>query len=151
MNLASPRSSTLTTLVGIDQQVGRLDVAVDQAGQVGVGQALGGLADVLGGAGVAQRPFRLDDLLQVPALDVLHDQEVDVAFVVHVVGADDVGVVQRGGGLGLALEAGQVGSVVHPVLGQHLDRHAAAASARARPGRRCSCPPCPGARAACTS
>ena len=50
---ASPRSSTLTTFLLIDQQVGRLDVAMDQAGMVGVGQAFGRLADVLGGHGVA--------------------------------------------------------------------------------------------------
>ena len=46
-----------------------------------------------------------------------------VAVVIHVVGADDVTVVERGGGLGLAVEAGKVGGVFHAVLGQHLDRH----------------------------
>ncbi len=48
-----------------------------------------------------------------------------IAVVVDVVGPDDVAVVQRGGGLGLAVEAGQIRRVFDAVLGQHLDGHAA--------------------------
>ena len=48
---------------------------------------------------------------------------MDAALVVHVVRPDDVAVVQRGGGPGLAVEAGQIRRVFHAALGQHLDRH----------------------------
>jgi len=68
-----------------------LDVAVDQAGLVGVLQAQDGLADVVGGADGIHRPAALDDLLQVGAVDVLHDEEVQRLVLVDIVGVDDVG------------------------------------------------------------
>ncbi len=40
------------------------------------------------------------------------------------VGADDVAVVQGGGGAGLAMEAAEVGGVLDAVLGEDLDGHA---------------------------
>ena len=49
----------------IDQQVGGLHVAVNQAGIVGVLEALGGLGDVVAGHSQRQRPIVLDDVLQV--------------------------------------------------------------------------------------
>ena len=44
----------------IDQQIGRFDVAVDQAGLVGMGQSVGRLADVVGGDKIIQRAFVFD-------------------------------------------------------------------------------------------
>ena len=75
---------------------------MDQAGVVGMGQSLGGLADVLGGHGGLQRAVPLDHLLQVAALDVLHHQVMDIPHVIDVVGPHDIAVVQGGGRLGLA-------------------------------------------------
>ena len=54
----------LDDALAVQQQVGGLDVAVDQAGLVGVVQAEGGLADVVGGARHVHRPAALDDVLQ---------------------------------------------------------------------------------------
>ena len=45
--------------LGVDQQIGRLDVAVDQAGFVGMFQSVGRLGDVVGGQIVVQRPSSL--------------------------------------------------------------------------------------------
>ena len=92
----------------IDQQIGRLHVAVDQARLMRMGEALGRLADVVGGGDVIQRAVALDDLLKIAALDVLHDDVMEIAHVVDVVRPDDVAVIERGGGLGLAVEAGEV-------------------------------------------
>src|SRR5262249_7430887 len=55
----------LDDAVAIDQDVARLDVAVDEPGRVvGVLQAEGRLADVMGGAQHVHRAGALDDLLQ---------------------------------------------------------------------------------------
>ena len=108
----------------IDQKIGGFDVAVDQAGLVGMVQPVGRLADEVGGDKIIHRSVAFDHLLQVAALDVLHYHVVDVAVVVNVVRADDVAMIQLGDGLGLAVESGQIGRVFHAVFGQHLDGHA---------------------------
>ena len=43
------------------------------------------------------------------AVHVLHDEEVQVAVLIDVVGADDVGVIEAAGGPGLAVEAAECG------------------------------------------
>ena len=105
-----------------EKQVGRLDVAVDEAGRVGVLQPVGGLADVVGGADRVEPAAARDQLLQIDAVHVLHDEEIGSALRVHVVGADDVRMIEGGDGLGLAVEAGQGGGVVGLVGRQHLER-----------------------------
>jgi hypothetical protein len=109
----------------VEEQVGRLDVAVDQAGLVGVLQAEGGLADVVGGPHGVHRPVALDDGVQRAAVNVLHDEEVQPAVAVDVVTADDVGVLELGDGPRLAAEALQ-GHGVAGAVGEHLDGDAAA-------------------------
>ena len=104
----------------VHEQVGRLDVAVDQAGLVGVLQAEGGLMDVVGGANRVKRAAALDQVLEADAVDVLHDEEVEFAVPVHVVGADDVGMAQLGDGLGLAVEAFDRAGVVGLAAGSTL-------------------------------
>ena len=81
--------------VGGPQQVRRLDVPVDDPLAVGMAQAPGRLRGVIDGHGDRQRPPLLDEAMQVPALDVLHDEEGDAPGLVGVVGRDDVGVRQR--------------------------------------------------------
>ena len=110
----------------VEHQVGRLDVAVDQPGLVGVLQSQGGLADVVGGAEGVHRPSLLDDPVQGAAVDVLHDQEMHPAVPVHVIAADDVGVAELGDGPGLAVEAFQGRGLPDPRGGEHLDGHAVA-------------------------
>ena len=67
---------TAWPLLSRQQQVVRLDVAVDQAALVGVLQAQRRLADVVARLLDRQRPSLLDQLGQVDALDVLHDEEM---------------------------------------------------------------------------
>jgi hypothetical protein len=55
---------------------------------------------------VAHAPVQV--VLQVVALDVFHDQEGDVAVPVGVVHADDVGMLQPGGGTRLGAKTGLV-------------------------------------------
>ena len=90
---------------------------------MGVFQAFGGLADVIGDGVEIHRAVVVDDRLQIAPFDVLHHQVMDVAFVIDVVRADDIFVIQPGGGLGLALESGEIRRIVHAALRQHLDRH----------------------------
>src|SRR5262249_6587708 len=57
----------------VEQDVGGLDVAVDPAGQVGVLQPVGGLADVVRGADDIHRPVRADDFAECAAVHILDD------------------------------------------------------------------------------
>ncbi len=109
--------------VGIDEQIGRLDVAMDQSGGVGVSQSLGRLPEIFGRLGVGQGAIVVHDPLQVAPLDVFHHQVVGRPLVVDVVGADNVAVVEGRCGLRLAVEPFEVRGVVHPVLREHLDGH----------------------------
>ena len=131
---AMPKSMTLTWPDGRQHDVGRLDVAVDDAGAVAVverAQHVGrdrqrtlgqDLATVLGAA---------QDVAQRLALDVLHDDVGHVAAVLvdrlaGVVDRDDRGVVERCGRLGLAAEAGLERVVGGEVAAKLLDGDGAA-------------------------
>ena len=107
------------------EHVLRLDVAVDDV--AAVGGAEGG-EDLLGGVDRLQRRERRaapDDLLQVRARQVLHDDVVAAVRLAAVVDGDDVRVVQPGRRRGLAPEALHELGVRGVGLGQHLDRHLA--------------------------
>ena len=91
--------------VGSDQDIARLDVAVDQAALVGVFQPQGRLDDHLGRLLHGQRALPPHQLPQVGAGHVLGDQVMDVAVVAGIVGADQVGMIQQGLGADLAGEA----------------------------------------------
>ena len=75
-----------------------------QAGFVGVVQTQRRLTHVLARFGHGQRPLLRDQSVEADAIDALHDQEVNVAGPLGVVDGDDVGVMQPGGGLDLAVE-----------------------------------------------
>ncbi len=120
--LGQPEVEHLDLSLRRDLDVGRLQVPMDDASLVGRLQGLGdlerdpeGLLDRQGAAG--------DPLLQRLALDQLHDQEVDAVRLLHLVDAGDVGMVQGGQNLGLALEAGEALRILRERLRQHLDRH----------------------------
>ena len=59
------------------------------------------------------------------ALDQLHRQEMDAVGLLDRVDRDDVRVIERGDGAGLALEAGEPIGVARHVRGQHLQRDVA--------------------------
>ncbi len=105
-----------------DQDVGRLDVAVDEASLVGIGQRLGHLAPEA--KGLAHRELLLAGKTRRKrlALDYRHHVVEDPLRRARIVHGEDVGVAQLGSDLHLAQEPlGAEG------LGQlrthHLDRH----------------------------
>jgi hypothetical protein len=104
-----------------EQDVAGLDVAVDQAPVVGVGQ---GRADVgrrppARGPRSARRPR---SPAAASALDQLHD-DVGLALVgAGVVDGDEVGVVEPGDVAGLVLEPAREALVLAEALEQQLDR-----------------------------
>ena len=109
-NLASPKSSSLTTPLAAEHQVGRLDVAVDELVLMGMLEPQRGLADHLAGRAHAQRlsglPLGLDQALEVDAVHVFHRQEMDAVGLAGVVGTHDVRMLQRADRLHLPLEPG---------------------------------------------
>ena len=110
----------------VEQQVARLDVAVNHAEFVGVLHADRRLGDVVRGPDRVERLLLQhvagDDLLEARPVHVLHDEEVQLLVLVDVVGADDVRVVEGGDGPGLAVEPVQVRRVVELLDRQHLER-----------------------------
>ncbi len=90
---------------GRDQDVARLDVAVDHPALMGEAERGGHVGRDLGGAIGQDRALAADDLSERATLDVLHDDEVRAVLLAPVVDRDDVGVAEVGGGLCLAAEA----------------------------------------------
>ncbi len=125
----------------VEQDIGRLDVAVDEAARVGGVEGTRNLGED------RDRLRRLEravpqPLLEVASLDVAHRDEEQLAELAGLVDRDDVRVVDRGRELRLAQEAvaerfvlGEVGgeelerdvALQALVLGQVDDAHAAAA------------------------
>ena len=110
----------------VQQDVRRLDVAVDDPLAVRVGEGLSGLeadprhlAEVDRGAcaGLVRRPAVPQRLVEPAPADVLHDVEVPPVVLAHPVDRDDIGVVQPAGGLGLAAEPRQVGRLAEQLQG----------------------------------
>ena len=62
---------------------------------------------------------------QILALDKLHDERADITRLLEPVDDRDVGVVQRGQGLGFALEPREAIRVGGERLGEDLDRDVA--------------------------
>jgi hypothetical protein len=97
----------LDLVVGGDQDVRRLDVAMDHAPRVGVVEGLGDLRHQIADESRREGLGALQQLLEVGPLDVLHGDEADAvgAFVDHVVDGDDVRVREDAGALRFAHEA----------------------------------------------
>ena len=87
-----------------EQEVGGLNVPVDDAHAVGVRQCVGGLGGELAGADVIERPLPLDQFAQRAGLDQLHRDVIHPADFVHLVHLDGVRVLERRGGPRLADE-----------------------------------------------
>ena len=104
-----------------DEQVGRFDVAVDDALLVGGLQSGGGLQHDASRPGLLDCFFRTQDLMQAAARDVLHDEEVATFILAHRVDLDDVGVVEASGALRLAQESLDIVGVLFQVLTEDLD------------------------------
>ena len=102
----------------LQQDVGRLDVAVDQPLRVGRGQALGDLhADAQDLRRAPSGPLRSSCSCSDAAVDVLHDQVGQAVGLLDGVDGDDVVVADGGGGPGLAHEALAGGAAGRPAAG----------------------------------
>ena len=121
-SLASPKSSTLTRPSRVTIDVGRLDVAMDDAGGVRGFERRGDLHGILERAGERQRP-RGDDTLECGPLDELHDERV--RFLDDIEDLGDVRVVERRGGARFLHEAPTPLWIRRRVCRQQFDRDAA--------------------------
>ena len=100
-----------------------LDVPVDDAPAVGVGEAPHDLGDEVQGLPPVQLAPLLHVLLQRDAVDELHDDIFDIAAPGHVVHRHDVGMGQLGDSLGLRVEAAAEVLVLGQITLQDLDGH----------------------------
>ena len=132
-----------------DHQVLGLQVPVDDAGGVGLGQALGGLDGDIEQPLGRQRLAGGDELAQGLSLDQLHGDVEGAVGLADVVDGQDVGMIQGRGRAGLLLEALAAIGIRRDGGGQDLDRDLApelrvprpvdlAHPARARAGARIS-------------
>jgi len=97
---------------------------VDDPLVVGKAQAAGDLDRVAECPGTRQRPA-LEQLAKRIPLEQLGDQVAGLTVMPELVNRQDVGVVERGDGAGLALEALQPLGLTGQRLGEDLDRHLA--------------------------
>ena len=116
-----PEIEDLHRAAGVEDEVGRLDVAVHESLLVGVLKAGCGLADEVRGLADGQRPVALDFCVEVDAVDVLHCDVVNGAGRIEVERANDVRMAEPRRLPGLTFEAGEVGSLFDPLHRQHLD------------------------------
>ena len=111
-------------VLGAQEHVLRLDVAVDDPAPVGVVERGRRLPQVLARLRQAERALLAQAVVEGAPLDVGHHQVGGVVGLAVVVDGEDVGVVERGDRLRLALEARQEVGVRGEVGVEHLDRHA---------------------------
>ncbi len=122
--LGQPEVQDLEPPVAGHHQVGRLEIAVDDAAFVrrrqGVGQGDGDLEDPR-----QRQPVSRDELRHRLALDQLHRQEMEPVDVLEGVDGDDAGVAETGQSARLPAEPAQAGVVDGAARRQHLERHPA--------------------------
>ena len=88
-----------------EQDVRRFDVAMDEAMAVGGVERPAELRHDAGRPLGSEAPLGADERAQVGPVDVAHDDEQHAVVLARVVDGEDVGVLDRGGGLGLGHEA----------------------------------------------
>ena len=115
-------------VVGGDEHVAGLDVAVHHAVGVRGVERLGDLGDQVDGPLGRQRAAALDQRAEVGPVDEAHVDEQPAVDLAVVVDRDDVRLAQPGDGVGLALEAALVLRVVGQRGGQQLQRDLAVAA-----------------------
>ena len=112
----------LGVAVARDHDVLRLEVAVDDPRGVRLGQAFGHVLQVA--QELRQRsPAAMNLLAQRHTVDVLQRDEVEAFGLADLVDVRDVGVVERGDGVRLLLEAAQPLPAPAELRGQELERH----------------------------
>ncbi len=118
--LARPKSTTLTCPSSGEQDVGRLDVAVDQPDPVSRLQRVGDLGADFDELDKLER-LSTQPRVQRLALDVLHDEKRRRVGLLDRVYRDDMRMVERGGELGLAHETFDRRRIAGRPGGQELD------------------------------
>ena len=118
----------LDRAVGVDQQVGRLDVAMHESRAVCVIQPFRRLPDVFHRIQVVGGATADNQLLQALAVDVLHHQEVNlrvtILSVIDIVRPHDIRVIDRRHRLSLAMKSRQIRRIIDSLGRQHFDRTA---------------------------
>ena len=105
-----------------DEDVRRLDVAVDDAARVGRGERERDRDGRVDGPIGTDASLVAEDVGEAAPVDVLHDDVVGAGRLAPVVDADDVRVVEVGGRLRLAAEALDERRVVRELGEEHLER-----------------------------
>ena len=109
--------------VMVDQDVRRLEVAVDEPGEVGVVRGLGDPRQEARDPG-ERRPLGLDDLREVAPLDVLeHDEGLALAVMADVIDPDDPRMDQARRDARLGQERLDLSGAAEHARVQGLDRH----------------------------
>ena len=122
---ATPKSLRWRSAVLVEQDIGRLQVAVDHAQVVGAPQGVCQLQADLHAAPDRFAPaLRLQPGCQRAAADVLHHQVVLTAFFDGIDVADDIGVIELAQGFALVLEAqGDLAAELGHIGFEEVDRH----------------------------
>jgi hypothetical protein len=110
--------------LAVDHDVGRFQVAVDDAALVsrpqGIGQGDRQLEQPLGGEALLG-----DQLVQAVSLDMGHGEEVNPVRLLDREDGDDIRVIEGGQGPGLPLQALQTVGIAGQIGRQDLERHPA--------------------------
>jgi hypothetical protein len=94
---------------------------VDKPGFVHVLKPQSRLANVVSRTLRRQWPFPLQNLVECRPFHILHDQEVQIAYVVNVVSPHNVGMVECGNGSTLAIESLHRLRIGRFFRGKHFD------------------------------
>jgi hypothetical protein len=105
--------------IAAHDEIGRLDVAMDETALERVLQADGGLPDRLASIGNGQSTMTLDKAGQVHPVHVFHNQEMNAIAVAGVVSDNDVGMIEPSDGPYFVFEPSD-GDVVESVRLEHF-------------------------------
>jgi len=108
-----------------DEDVGRLDIAMDHAAFVSVVERIGKLGGDIAGLSGSEDTLTIDAFLKIDPLDEFHDDEVDrtveIIDVFEAVGFYDTRVIEFHSDAGFELEAGAHGGVVLVPIGEDFE------------------------------
>src|SRR5580704_14050395 len=111
------------------QQIGGLDVAVDDSATVCISQTVCRLANVVGRLERRHWPHVSHPIVKAVTIDELHHEQMDfglsVERLIDVVGSDDIRVLESSYDPSFAVESSQIDRVAQVRFRQHFDRTAA--------------------------